>query len=162
MPEKIFLIGLPGTGKTTLGQQLAEKLRMPFIDLDASIVAEIKQPISILFEEKGEEYFRKLEQVHLNRIIENHSSFVLATGGGAPCFFDNLAVMKQAGTTIFLDTPISEIKKRIAKDTTRPLMKKNTLEDLYSERIEFYSQAEKTVSSYQDLLNQLKVETQSD
>ncbi|MEM8967400.1 MAG: shikimate kinase, partial [Bacteroidota bacterium] len=106
---KLFLVGLPGSGKSTLGKQLAEKLDLPFIDLDDIIEAEARQPIRKIFARQGEDYFRRLEQKTLLDTISQNSDFVMATGGGATCFFDNMQKMNDAGTTIFVDTPITEI-----------------------------------------------------
>lgn len=136
-----------------MGLELALKLQSQFIDLDQEIEKETKQSISTIFKEKGEAHFRQLEKLHLEKIIEEYSAFVMATGGGTPCFFNNMESMENAGDTIFINTPISEIKRRLVNDTSRPLMQKNTLEDLLDKRNVWYSQAQKEVESLQELLS---------
>ena len=141
MSSKIFLIGLPGTGKTTMGMELAMQLNLPFVDLDQEIEKNEKQSVTSIFEEHGEAYFRQLEKLYLQKVIDELAEFVLATGGGTPCFFDNMKLMNATGATVFIDTPIQTIKERIKEDTTRPLMKSNTLEKLYEERKTWYAKA---------------------
>lgn len=84
---KIFLIGFMGCGKTHSGKQLSAKLSLPFFDLDAKIEEHEAKSITQIFEEEGEEYFRLLEKDVLHLLCESHESFVMACGGGTPCFF---------------------------------------------------------------------------
>ena len=121
---KVFIIGLPGSGKSTLGKKLAKRLDLPFLDLDEVIERETNQPIREIFRQQGEESFRKLEQQALHDVIEQHERLVLATGGGAPCFYDNLDAMNQAGITLFLDVPVSIIVQRMQGNqiANRPLL----------------------------------------
>ena len=116
---------MPGSGKTTLGQQLAIHLQLPFIDLDEEIVQAVGKSIKVIFEQEGEDYFRKLESELLKKNIDTHPNFVMATGGGAPCFFDNMGAMKKAGIVVFLNTSLPTIQARLAGQeiTKRPLMK---------------------------------------
>ncbi|MEQ8629078.1 shikimate kinase [Ekhidna sp.] len=152
MKRKIFLIGLPGAGKTTMGLDLAVDLGIQFVDLDQDIEKASKQTISEIFKEKGEGHFRQLEKLHLERVLDELDEFVMATGGGTPCFFNNLETMKRAGTCIFINTPVDQIQKRLEKDTTRPLMKSTTLEELLAKRKEWYSQADHTIQEYKELI----------
>lgn len=152
MKKRIFLIGLPGAGKTTMGLDLAVDLGIQFVDLDQDIEKSAKQSISEIFAEKGEAHFRQLEKLHLEKVLEELDEFVMATGGGTPCFFNNLETMKKAGTTVFINTPVDQIQKRLEKDTTRPLMKSTTLQELLSERKEWYSQADHTIKEYKELI----------
>ena len=94
---KIYLIGLPGCGKSTLGKQLSQKLNIPFIDLDAQIEKEERMLIKEIFKLRGESTFRKIESHLLKKISEENEQFVMATGGGAPVFFDNM----EAGRVLF-------------------------------------------------------------
>jgi shikimate kinase len=150
---KVFLIGLPGSGKTTLAKQVAEQASLPFIDLDKEIETEEGRKIEQLFSEEGEPYFRQVEQQVLNAFCGSMTGFVMATGGGAPCFGNNLEEMKKAGVVIFLDVPAKEISDRIQKQSiNRPLLKNQTseslkdkIEFLRSQRISFYRQAQHTV-----------------
>lgn len=156
MNEKVFLVGLPGAGKTTLGLDLAKMLNIPFLDLDQEIEKETRQSIRTIFQEKGENTFRNLEQKHLHLLLQKPGNFVLATGGGTPCFFENMKRMNESGMTLFIDTPIGLIKERLRQDSTRPLMQTNSLEELYKKRIGWYKQARHTVQSYQEFLSIFK------
>jgi len=147
---KIFLIGLPGCGKSTLGKQLAEKLKLPFVDLDAEIEKSVGITIKGIFKKYGESFFRKEESEQLHRFGEGYDDFVMATGGGVPVFFDNMKFMNQHGRTIFLDVPAREIAQRILKTklderpllgSTHPDELKDQIEFLRSQRISFYQQA---------------------
>ncbi len=156
MSNKIFLVGLPGAGKTTLGMELAVHLGIQFVDLDQEIEKEHKEAIRNIFSEKGEAFFRQTEYSHLRKVIEEIPEFVLATGGGTPCFFDNMDQMNSTGTTIFINTPILQIKQRLQQDSVRPLMQTNTLEELIDKRIHWYNQAKHTVSTLEELIGLFK------
>ncbi len=151
---KIFLIGLPGAGKSTLGKQLSDYLAVPFIDLDAAIEAEEGKSITSIFSEKGEQYFRQQESIILKKWCDSPSYFVMATGGGAPCFHDNMKWMNTSGKTIFLDLSLSEIFNHLKKgDSARPLLANLTdeqleqkIKSLRNDRIEFYNQAHLTIT----------------
>jgi shikimate kinase len=150
---KIFLIGLPGSGKTTLGKQVAERTGLRFVDLDAEIEKNEGSKIEEIFSKEGEPYFRKVEQAVLRKFFLVNEGFVMATGGGAPCYETSLEEMKKSGVVIFLDVPAKEISTRIQKQTiNRPLLKNQTpeslkdkIEFLRSHRISFYRQAHYTV-----------------
>lgn len=152
---KIFLIGLPGSGKTTLGKQLANKLKLPFIDLDKEIERMMSLPIKDIFKKHGQELFRATEQKLLHQVTEHSTDFVMATGGGAPVFFDNMAYMNQHGHTIFLDVSAREIAKRILKTKIeeRPLLAgahpdelKDQIEFMRSQRIAIYKESKTCLS----------------
>jgi shikimate kinase len=153
---KFFLIGLPGSGKTTLGKQLAEKLNLPFVDLDLEIEKLESKTVQEIFAQKKENYFREAESKLLKNFCSSKNDFVMATGGGAPCFFDNMNLMNQSGKTIFLDVSASEIAIRLQKTnlTERPLFSKlsseqlkDKIEWLRSQRFSFYKQAKHIISS---------------
>jgi shikimate kinase len=154
MNKKIFLIGLPGSGKTTLGKQLAAVLKLQFVDLDRAIEKSAGMTVEEIFKASGEKGFRQLEADELTTQCDCVDSFVMATGGGAPCFHDNLSLMKKEGLVIFLDVPPKTISERISsKNGNRPLLKhetpdsmKDRIEFLRSQRISFYKQAHVTVS----------------
>lgn len=133
--------------------ELAHKLGIQFVDLDQDIEKETKRSVSEIFELYGEAHFRQLEKKHLEKVIASIDTFVMATGGGTPCFFNNLSTMKREGTVIFLKTPIKEIERRLAHDTTRPLLKENKLEDLGAERKGWYEQADYTVENTEVLIS---------
>lgn len=147
---KIYLIGLPGCGKSTLGRQLSKRLNIPFIDLDTAIEQRESKEVKDIFKHKGEDYFRKVESETLKRISEGLPDFIMATGGGAPVFFDNMEFMNSFGQTVFLDVPPRVITERIVKadKEERPLLArlgpdelKDQIEFLRSQRIRFYNQA---------------------
>src|SRR6267142_4398766 len=152
---KIFLLGLPGSGKTTLGKALSIALRLPFVDLDSEIERREGKKITEIFAEKGEAYFRELESNELREGCTATAEFVMATGGGTPCFFDNLEWINRAGKSIFLDVPPSEIVRRMkgTSQLKRPLLRKLPVEEIRekiermrSERIHFYEKALITLS----------------
>lgn len=134
---KVFLIGLPGSGKSTLGKKLAKRLGLSFLDLDEIIEQKVNQPIREIFAQQGEEAFRKIEQRALHEMVTQHDAFVLATGGGAPCFFDNMEVMNRAGTTLFLDVPVATIIQRMHDNqiTDRPLLQELDQDQLEQEYV---------------------------
>ena len=146
---KIFLIGLPGSGKSTLGKQLANALHLPFIDLDSEIEKECESPIAEIFKIEGEAWFREKEAQVLRDRTKEYQTFVMATGGGAPCFYEGIDFMNQIGVTIFLDVPVAVITDRIIKEgkETRPLLAREDAEvdsvisKLYTQRLACYSKA---------------------
>jgi shikimate kinase len=150
---KVFLIGLPGSGKTTLGQKIADALHVLFVDLDKEIERTEGRLIREIFKEKKEDYFRLLETNELAEWCKLEGSFVMATGGGAPCFFKNMELINRSGTSIFLDVPASEIAARIQKTNVaeRPLLAaggfdalKDNIERMRSLRLKVYQQAHLT------------------
>jgi shikimate kinase len=146
---KIFLIGMPGSGKSTLGKQLAQALNIPFVDLDGEIEKQEKLPIPELFNRQGETYFRAVESSLLYRWAESDKSFVMATGGGAPCFHDGMKKINQSGKSIFIDVPLSDLVTRAEKVDNRPLLKGDTaarLKALYENRRSVYQQASLLIS----------------
>lgn len=166
---KIFLIGLPGCGKSTLGKQLAEVMKVPFVDLDSEIEKTIGIPIKSIFKKYSEPFFRKEESEQLHKLSVTRADFVMATGGGAPVFLDNMKFMNQHGRSIFLDVPPREIAQRIlaTKLDERPLLAnthpeelKDQIEFLRSQRISFYQQAHirltKDTIQISDVLSALK------
>ncbi len=147
---KIFLLGLPGSGKTTLGKELSNLLRLSFIDLDLEIERHAGKKITEIFKLWGENYFRELESKELKKLCSSTSDFVMATGGGTPCFFDNMAWINKSGDSIFLDVSAREIARRIAHAqlTDRPLLAsqhpdqlKDHIEQIRSNRLYYYTQA---------------------
>jgi len=152
---KIFLIGLPGSGKTTLGKQVSSLLKIPFVDLDEAIEKSERRKIAEIFTESGEGYFREVESHLLKKWTESNSHFLMATGGGTSCFFDNMKMMNETGTTIFLDVPAMEIAYRISTSESkdRPLFSKmssdvlkDQIETLRTRRLAYYKQSMQIVS----------------
>lgn len=147
---RIFLIGFMGSGKTHWGRQLSKKLNIPFFDLDEQIISYEGSSINDIFETKGEEYFRLLEKDILHIITESHESFVMACGGGTPCFFNNIEYMHQSGTTVWLNTSLNVLAERLLKDKdARPLIKNFSEDQLkayiirkFGDRKMYYEQAD--------------------
>ncbi|MGQ7869629.1 shikimate kinase [Sunxiuqinia sp. sy24] len=127
---KVFLIGYMGCGKSTMGRNLSDQLKIPFVDLDKYIEQKYFKAIPQIFSEEGEAEFRKKEQIALKEVAE-FEEVIVATGGGAPCFFNNMEVMNQAGLCVFLDVATEELADRlIHSKTERPLIKGKSRDEL--------------------------------
>lgn len=145
---RIYLIGYMGVGKTTVGKKLAHLLDMNFIDLDKFIESKYHKTVSELFAEKGEPEFRLIEQKSLREVSEIED-VVVSTGGGAPCFFDNMQLMNQSGVTVYIKADAEELAARLrASKTVRPIVAGKSFEELkpfitrhLSDREPFYNQA---------------------
>lgn len=150
---KIFLIGMMGSGKSYWMDKLARKLKLPKYDLDSLIQNVEDRSIQQIFDESGEEHFRKMESIVL-KWFADRDEYILATGGGTPCFNDNMQWMNNEGLTIWLDEPVELLLKRlIPEKSQRPLISKlsdeklkDFLEEKKKERRSFYSQAKFTLS----------------
>jgi shikimate kinase len=120
-----------GCGKTTMGKILADKLGWQFTDMDVFIEGRYHQTISQIFAEKGEDEFRKIEKQCLHELGE-YENVIIATGGGAPCFFDNMEYMTQQGDTIYIQMSPQQLAGRLlsTKAGVRPLIAKLTPEEL--------------------------------
>jgi len=127
---RIFLIGYMGCGKSTMGRALAASLNLTFIDLDTYLEERYFKTIPQIFAEEGEESFRLKER----KVLEEVAAFdqvIVATGGGAPCFFDNMELMNLSGICFFLDVEIESLVNRlIHAKTERPLIKGKSPEEL--------------------------------
>ncbi|HEX7844388.1 MAG TPA: shikimate kinase [Chitinophagaceae bacterium] len=160
---KIFLIGFMGSGKTHWGRQLSQKLDIPFFDLDEQIISHEGKAINEIFAEQGEEYFRLLEKDTLHIITESHDSFVMACGGGTPCYFNNIEYMNQAGTTVWINTATDVLFQRlITEKDKRPLIKeldgdqlKSFIGKKYADRRIYYEQADVVADDEQLQLEKL-------
>lgn len=145
---RIFLIGYMGAGKTTLGRALAKELGIQFIDLDSYIEERLCKSVAQIFADKGEEGFREVERRMLHEAGE-FEDVIISTGGGTPCFFDNIEYMNRQGTTVFLDVPVERlfIRLSIARKKRPLIMNKNDkeLRDFIGEqlgkRLPHYSRA---------------------
>ena len=141
--ERVFIVGYMGSGKTTVGRRLARSLSLQFIDLDAFIEGKYRKSVSRLFEELGEEGFRKLEQQTLREVAE-FENVVISAGGGTPCFFDNMALMNRAGTTVYLQAEPEKLADRlISSRTMRPLIAGKSKGELVSFITEHLAQRER-------------------
>ncbi len=121
---RIFLIGFMGSGKTHWGKRIAERMKIPFYDLDAVIVNAEGMNISEIFSLKGEEYFRYTEKQTLEDLVMREENFVLSAGGGTPCFFNNIKFMKKNGKVLWLNTSLEALNQRLLKEKNmRPLLR---------------------------------------
>lgn len=144
----IFLIGFMGCGKSTLGKRLARKINYEFMDMDTIIEEKEGMSVREIFEKKGEAWFRESESVFL-KSLDPSKNIVVATGGGAPCFGDNMELMNTIGTTVYLKMSPSSLASRLENARhVRPLIKNLTpglLPDFIQERLKerepWYSRA---------------------
>ena len=120
---KLILIGYMGSGKSTVGKRLANRLDFSFVDLDKRIEEYANASIQEIFDNSGEDLFRQVENHVLNKVLEQ-DNIVIATGGGTPCHSNNMAKLKQSGFVVYLYLSPEKIKKRIEKaKKSRPLVK---------------------------------------
>ena len=146
--KRIFLIGYMGAGKTTVGHELAKQMELTFIDLDLYIEARYHKTIRELFAEKGEADFREIERKALHEVAD-FEDVLVSTGGGAPCFFDNIDFMVSTGTTVYLRVSADELAARLEPcKQTRPIIQhlsgdelKQFIEKNLEKREPFYSKA---------------------
>lgn len=126
----IILVGFMGSGKTTFGRNLAEKLNYQFIDTDKEIETLVGMSIPTIFEKKGEAYFRQLEREFIKQLkVQN---VVIATGGGLPCFYDNMNYLNKIGVTVYLKYSVEELFERLKNETiSRPLLKEKSDTELF-------------------------------
>lgn len=166
--KKYFLVGMPASGKSTIGTLLAKQLGFEFIDLDKVIVENEGLSITEIFQSKGEDYFRQVESKYLLDLIDRNQGFILATGGGAPCFFDNMDAMNRSGITIFLNVSVDDLFTKLSKKgvNKRPLLKNVSKDDLFEElknkledRKKYYEQSqiclEQKISDVTNRVNQV-------
>lgn len=160
--QGIYLVGLAGSGKTTLGKQLAKRLNYQFIDLDHEIVSREGKSIPEIFASQGEGNFRIMEREVLHEIAGSQDGFVMATGGGTPCYHFNMDTMNSHGLTVYLDVSPGDLAMRImdAGVENRPMFKSYDHQDLIHEiramkeiRDEFYDQARVKIKD-----NQISIE----
>lgn len=128
--KRIFLIGYMGAGKTTVGKDLAKLMGLSFIDLDCYIEGRYHKTVGQIFAEKGEEAFRDIERRMLHEVAM-FEDVLISTGGGAPCFFDNMEFMNEMGTTVYLKVSVEELAKRLEVcKSTRPVLKGRSGDEL--------------------------------
>lgn len=120
---RIALVGYMGSGKTSLGQQLAKNMDVTFIDLDQWVEESEGLKIAQLFATKGEDYFRVKESEALKKVLQNHQTLILASGGGTPCYYDNMHTLNKSCKTVYLQCSPKKLLERILPDKNiRPLM----------------------------------------
>lgn len=163
---KIFLVGMPGSGKSTLGKQAAEFLGAGFVDLDAEVEKSEGKSIPEIFSGSGEEYFRQVEARLLREWAASTLPFVMATGGGAPCFHGGMDIINEHGISVFLDCTVDELVERVKRNRERPLLLSSDEEELrkklntmLSTRKDCYSKAKIILHkpSLESLLKELRI-----
>jgi len=145
---RIFIVGYMGAGKTTIGKTLARRLNLNYIDTDHFIENRYRKKISEIFAAEGEEHFREIEHRVLLEVSE-FEDIVISTGGGLPCFNDNMTIMINKGITIYLEVSEEDLADRLAvSKNVRPVLKKRTGSELLdfikenlSARKPYYEQA---------------------
>ncbi len=156
MELPITLIGFMGSGKSTIGKQIAHQKNIEYIDLDKYIHKSTGKSITSIFENEGEEQFREIESRCLREVLAmpNH---VISLGGGTPCFFDNLEMIKTLSTSVYLQVSAEGLTRRLTKSTQqRPLIKGKSQEELLVyiqgelvKREKYYLQADFVIQSDQ-------------
>ena len=143
------------SGKTTIGKMLSESLQLPFYDLDFIIEQELKTTINEIFEQKGELFFRKKEREVLEVFLNNTNNYVLALGGGTPCYYDNFNLYQNDNIkSFYLKTSVTTIIERLKKQkNTRPIVANLNDEELTEfvakhlfERNYFYNQVQTIIT----------------
>ncbi|MDD5319116.1 MAG: shikimate kinase AroK [Methylococcales bacterium] len=139
--ENIYLVGLMGAGKTTIGRQLAKSLSVPFYDSDKAIEESTGVDIPTIFEFEGEEGFRDREQKMIQQLTQLEG-IVLATGGGTILREENRRLLKETGFVVYLQCSVERIQERTRRDTQRPLLKtdnpRERIESLFKQRQPLY------------------------
>ena len=147
--KKIFIVGMPGSGKSTMAKYLSSETSFKYLDLDEEIELKSKKSVSKIFEIDGEESFRVLEKETLDEIIQKEEKFILATGGGTPSYDDNMEKMNENGITIFLNTSPEILIERISRKNKRPLFNSTNIREkvnkILNERIKFYKRSKHTI-----------------
>jgi len=152
----IALIGLMGVGKTTIGNRLAQKLQYYFIDSDQEIEDRQKMSIAEIFNSKGEEYFRDVEEKVVKDIISRDENLVLSLGGGSFMNEKIRQALKEKAIVIWIDAPIDVILHRVSGKKNRPLLndnkvsKRKILENLAKQRNDIYAQADFKFNSFSE------------
>jgi len=146
--SNIYLVGLMGAGKTTVGRQLAKRLGRPFYDSDHEIVERTGVPIPTIFEIEGEEGFRRRESQAIEELTAS-TDIVLATGGGVVLNPENRARLHNTGWVVYLNVPPALLFERTRHDRNRPLLRVPDplakLEELHRQRDPLYREAAHTI-----------------
>lgn len=162
---RIFLTGYMGSGKSTIGRKVAALLGIHFVDLDKYIEERNFKTVPEIFAQEGEQAFRQKERQALAEVME-FENVVVGTGGGAPCFFDNMQLMNNSGITIYLAPHNETLANRLMKSKTeRPLIKGKSREELLDfiasaleKRSPYYEQSKIIIRGVEDLKPESVVE----
>src|SRR5690606_37472555 len=140
-PDSIYLVGFMGSGKSTIGPLLAQRLGYRFVDLDSVIEQETGESIKEIFARHGESYFRRLETDTLRKLLHS-SKLVIALGGGTFVKEENRVLLKRTGTSVWLKVSLEEAERRCRQEKQRPLARdKSQFEKLYKDRQAIYQSA---------------------
>lgn len=127
--NNVILIGFMGSGKSSVGKALADKLQRKFVDMDDEIELGEKKTINAIFAEYGEEHFRGLETSYLEKLLTKKNK-VISTGGGVILKEENVEILKKIGTVVFLHTPYETLLENLSGDTVRPLLQRDDAEEV--------------------------------
>ena len=150
---RIFIIGYMGAGQSTIGRRLANRMQLPFIDLDDAFESKFKYSIPRFFDHFGEDRFRELENRCLNEIINDHEDAVISTGGGTACFYENMKLMNKKGISVYIKMHPKSLAQRLkSARRLRPVIRdvqnnemQSFVESQLHEREAFYKLATITV-----------------
>ena len=162
---KIFLIGYMGCGKSTIGKKVADLMGISFIDMDKYIEERHLKSVAEIFADEGESSFREKERVALLE-LSSFEDVVIGTGGGSPCFFDNIEVMNENGVTVYIAPDSDVLASRLIKSkTVRPLIAGKSkqelilfIEEALKNRISYYEQAQIIIRGENNLDPQLVID----
>ena len=154
----VFLCGMPGSGKSTLGRKLAASLKLQFIDLDREIELYSGLSPDLIINQRGEDVFLKIEGDTLEKLCESRN-VLIACGGGTPCFGNNLTLMQSSGLCVLIEVPLAAIKQRLLSNKgfeKRPLLSQDeeqleqSLLQLLESRTNCYNKIEKVLRPMQE------------
>jgi shikimate kinase len=162
---RIYLVGYMGCGKTTIGRKIADLLGIGFVDLDKYIEERYFKSVPAIFAEEGEQAFREKERISLLEVAE-FENIVVGTGGGAPCFYDNMEVMNSNGVTVYIAPDPEVLAKRLIKSKTeRPLIAGKSeseliafINDALQKRAPFYEKSQIIIRGENNLNPQLVID----
>lgn len=146
--RKLIIMGMMGSGKTTMARMLSNSLALDYLDLDAYLEASTGQRVSEVFSQGGEAHFRELEHAALKEVLAIEGNLILALGGGTPCFERNRLLLKPADLTVYLKYSAAQLADHLEYQTDdRPILSSSekslssTLQDLLTLRADWYEQA---------------------
>ena len=148
--RSIVLVGMPGSGKSAVGRRLAARLELPFVDADEEIERAAGKPITDIFKDHGEPYFRDGERKVIARLLRSGPQ-VLATGGGAFMVAETQENIRRAGISVWLKAELPLLLRRVLKRNNRPLLEKDpegVMRQLMETRYPVYAKADITVESH--------------
>lgn len=160
---KIILLGYMASGKSTISKSVANILGIEAIDLDDYIVKNEKNSIKNIFKQKGEIYFRKYENIYLKELLNSQKSFVLALGGGTPCYANNIDLIKNMANSIYLKANLNTLFERLhLEKENRPLISElndDKLKEFIAkhlfERVPYYEKAAHKINIDQKSINEI-------